>query len=167
MYIKNSDDFRKIWEQHEKTFKKSFDNMGEFIQKFVKDENPFKFEEICSTFGSNFPKIDVWNTTGRIDVIADIPGYKKEQVSIEFYNNTLTIKGKTRASSTERNHYENGNYVVSELKRSSFSRVITLPKGEYYPDKISAKIEDGVLTVSIPKKEIEENKPKSFNIEIK
>ena len=90
--------------------------------------------------------IDVYQTPVSIVVKSTIAGVKPEDIDISINNDMLTIRGK-------REHQENireGNYLYKECYWGSFSRSIILPM-EIEPDKIEAFLENGVLTVTLPK----------------
>jgi HSP20 family protein len=88
---------------------------------------------------------------------ADLPGMSDEDVSIEVQDGTLTISGERKA---EHEAHEKGWHRI-ERQYGSFSRSLTLPEG-VNPDGVSAGIDNGVLTVSIPKPE--ERKPRRISI---
>ena len=96
----------------------------------------------------------------------ELPGLKKEDVSIEIHNNRLVVSGETTFS---KDTNEDG-YIVKQRRRGKFSRMVPLPQGtqvsshrinprhlEYDADgylqveQIKASMENGVLTVSFPK----------------
>lgn len=94
----------------------------------------------------NFP-VDVLERENGFEVYAEMPGVKKENISITFNNGDLTIEGKKEV-------LENTNkYLINERDTKTYKRVISF--GEIYDDHISAKLEDGILKVSIITKEPE------------
>jgi HSP20 family protein len=101
--------------------------------------------------------MDVRSTPDALVVEAALPGIKPDDVDITVEGGTLTVTGEYR---TERNEGE-GEYLVQELRRGSFSRTVTLPEG-LRPDRATATFEDGVLTLRIPK--AEEVKPRQIKI---
>ncbi|KAG6874232.1 hypothetical protein C0995_003778 [Termitomyces sp. Mi166 len=76
----------------------------------------------------------------------ELPGLKKENVSIDVHNGRLTVSGESK-STTE--HDEHG-YALRERKYGKFSRTLQLPQG-VKEDEIKARMEDGILHVSFPK----------------
>lgn len=82
-----------------------------------------------------------------IDVAA--PGFKKEDISIKVENNLLTLSAETRK---EEEAKEEGKFTRKEFNFTSFNRNFTLPK-TVDAEKISAAYENGILTVTLPKKE--------------
>jgi HSP20 family protein len=89
------------------------------------------------------------------------PGLKKEDIKIELDNDILRISSEVEDNKEDKN---NG-YYRREFYKSSFERSFTVPK---IADKnaISATMNDGILTVSIPKLK-EEKKPDNIEIKIK
>ncbi len=89
------------------------------------------------------PLLDVRETESEYLILADLPGVKKEDVSIELSDQTLTISG-TRVPE------ETGKAQTLERPYGSFVRSLTLPKG-LDDERIVADYADGVLTLRIPK----------------
>ncbi|RDX48931.1 HSP20-like chaperone [Lentinus brumalis] len=88
----------------------------------------------------------------------ELPGLKKEDVSIDVRNNVLTVSGETKQSE-ERT--EQG-YVVKERRYGKFSRSIPIAEG-IKPEEIKASLENGVLTVTFPRT-TPEQAPKKITI---
>ena len=103
------------------------------------------------------PPVDLVEAEDHFLLKADLPGLTESDVSIEVQDGTLTISGERRA---EHESQERGWYRI-ERSFGSFSRSLTLPDG-VDPDAISARFENGVLEVSIPKPE--ERKPRRVEI---
>ena len=101
--------------------------------------------------------LDVSTTNDELVIQAALPGVKPEEVDITIENGTLTIRGETRS---ERNEGE-GDYLVREIRRGTFSRSVTLPSG-LEPDKASATFDNGLLTLRVPK--AEQVKPRQIRI---
>ena len=94
------------------------------------------------------PAMDVTETEEAYLVEADVPGLKKEDIKIEVLDNVLTIKGERK---TEDEKEEKGYHRV-ERHYGSFHRTIEVPGG-FVEDKITANFKDGVLKVTLPKRE--------------
>jgi HSP20 family protein len=91
-----------------------------------------------------WPQIEVHHAGDKLIVQADIPGLKREDVSVDVHDNELRISGERR-SQTERNE---GRYYRTERSYGSFSRVVPLPEGAK-TETASASFENGVLRVEI------------------
>lgn len=100
---------------------------------------------------------DIRVTADAVIVEAALPGAKPEDVDISVTGSTLTIAAST---SSEREETD-GEYLLREIRRGSFSRTIALPEG-LEPDRAAARFEHGLLTLSIPKAETV--KPKQIRI---
>ena len=106
------------------------------------------------------PAVDVIEEKDVIKVKADLPGLKKEEIEVAVDNDTLTIKGEKKQ---EKEIKEKG-YIRSERYYGSFHRSFTLPAG-VDPQKVNANYRDGVLEITLPKRE--EAKKNEVKVEIK
>jgi HSP20 family protein len=104
------------------------------------------------------PAVDIFTSDNHEVVIkADLPDMKREDISVTFENNVLTLKGERKFDSeTTRDHYQR-----VERFYGSFSRSFTIPATIDAP-RISASYKDGVLTVRLPQRE--EARPKQISI---
>ncbi|MFN7329841.1 MAG: Hsp20/alpha crystallin family protein, partial [Bacteroidota bacterium] len=84
-----------------------------------------------------------------------VPGLQKKDFKIEMENDVLTISAEKEE---EKNEKENG-YTRREYAYNSFSRSFTMPEN-FKLDKIDAKYVDGILKITVPKKEVTPMKPK-------
>ena len=103
------------------------------------------------------PSLDVWETPTEVVYAFDLPGMREEQITIEVKDETLTISAdreKTEETS------ENGFYRF-ERRYGTFARAVGLPQG-VDQENISARYENGVLEVRVPKPE--EQKPKKIEL---
>jgi HSP20 family protein len=107
--------------------------------------------------GEHGMAIDVRTTPESLVVEAALPGVKPEDVEISVLGDTLTISGRT---SEEQSGEEDG-YTYREIRRGSFSRTLTLPRG-IKSDAAEAKFDNGLLRLSFPK--AEEAKPRQIKI---
>jgi len=101
--------------------------------------------------------IDVRTTPESLFVEAALPGVKPEDVDISLLGDTLTISGRT---SEEKSSEEDG-YSYREIRRGSFSRTLTLPRG-VKSEAAEASFDNGLLRLSFPK--AEEAKPRQIKI---
>lgn len=98
--------------------------------------------------GVRLPAVDIRDEGKEYAVEAELPGLKKEEVSIEVNDDALIIKAE-KESTVE----ENGeDFVRRERGRLSFYRQVPLP-ADVDISKASAKMEDGLLKITLPKKE--------------
>jgi HSP20 family protein len=92
------------------------------------------------------PAMDLVEEGERYVLRADLPGVHEEDVKVELEENVLTVSGERRSEHEDRRE---GYYRV-ERSSGSFSRSLVLPEG-VDPQAIHARIEHGVLEVSVPK----------------
>jgi HSP20 family protein len=90
--------------------------------------------------------IDVYQTPSDIIIKSTIAGVKPEDIDISINNDMLTIRGHRNMDTSIKEE----NYLYRECYWGSFSRSIILPV-EVEGDKIEAELENGVLTVTLPK----------------
>ena len=109
--------------------------------------------------GNWTPTVDVVENNDNFLVKADIPGVKKNDLKVDVKDGTLTIKGEKK----QEEKVEKDNYIRVERSYGNFVRNFTLP-ANVDASKINAKFTDGVLEITIPKKE--EAKPKEIKINV-
>jgi len=106
------------------------------------------------------PAIDAYQTPNEVVVKAAMPGVKPEDINIDITGDILTVKGETK---TEK-EIKKEDYLYQERRYGGFSRRLVLPSG-LQADKAEAELENGILTLTIPK--AEEAKPKPIKIKTK
>lgn len=106
------------------------------------------------------PRLDVSETDKGLEIVADLPGMDKKDISVSLEDNLLTIKGEKK----EEKESKDKHYHTIERRSGSFYRAIRLPV-EVEKDKVEAAFKDGVLTLRLPKSK--EAKKKVAQIEIK
>ena len=133
-------------------FDKIFDNLMEQTFPTFKDEVGVSFNQ------GAYPKVNVYEYDDKIGIVAEIPGLDKSNVSVEVEEDVLIISGDKHGFDSD-----GGKCITRELKQSAFTRSFNL--GEYLDGKnVSAKFKDGMLSISIPKKEPEQPKKHSIKI---
>ena len=106
------------------------------------------------------PAIDLYEDNGQVVVKAELPGVRKEDLSISLTDDALTIKGERRHEKEEKDEH----YYRLEGSYGSFQRVLTLPK-PVKAEAVNAEFKDGVLKITFPK--AEEAKTRQIKIEAK
>jgi HSP20 family protein len=104
------------------------------------------------------PAVDIFETENELVLKADIPDIDPQKVGIQLENGTLTLKG-------ERKFEQQNGKGFHRIERSygSFVRAFSLPD-TVDGEKVKADYNNGVLTITLPKKEVA--KPRTINIEI-
>jgi HSP20 family protein len=106
------------------------------------------------------PAIDVTENDDGYTVSCDLPGVKQKDVSLSIASNVLTIKGEKKGEFRK----EGRNVFRKETWEGSFQRTISLPT-EVDSGKVEAELKDGVLKITLPKRE--EVKPKQIELKVK
>ena len=88
---------------------------------------------------------DIYETPDALFITMDIPGVKKDKADINLEKNTLTVSGKIDFS-----NYKNLKPIYTEYNIGNYSRSFTL-SSEIDKDNISAKVDNGVLELHLPK----------------
>lgn len=109
-----------------------------------------------STSGTTLPAVNVKETPENFIVEMAAPGMKKEDFKVEINNNVLTISSEQKQ---EREEKENEGYTRKEFSYQSFQRSFQLSREAVDADNIEAKYENGVLHLTIPKREEAKQKP--------
>jgi HSP20 family protein len=110
-------------------------------------------EEAAATLYA--PTFDVKEETDAFVIKADLPGIKEEDLDITVTGNRLTVSGKREEERVE----EAGAYYFRERSNGAFTRSFVLPD-DVNSDQIQANMQDGVLTLRIPK--APESQPKKI-----
>ncbi len=106
------------------------------------------------------PAVDIYETGESVVVKAELPGLTREQVGIEVKDGVLTLKGERKVEKEVKEE----NYHRVERAYGTFQRSFSLP-ASVDQEKISATLKEGVLEVTLPKKE--QAKPKQITVSVK
>ena len=104
------------------------------------------------------PRVNITETEDEYSLVAEVPGMSEGDVNLEVHNDVLKLTGKKEVTSDKDEEV----YHIREFHHASFERSFKLGK-EVDTDQVSAKLEDGVLKVSLPKKH--EVKAKKIDIQ--
>lgn len=104
---------------------------------------------------SSLIKLDIKETRDSLEVIADLPGFNKENIEIEIEDGILTIKAKKEDIKEEKNDF----YIRRERNKGEMRRSINIGR-DIKEDEINAEFVNGVLTIIIPKDDPHKNKKK-------
>ncbi len=113
-----------------------------------------------AAFDSWYPATDVYETKDEYVFKLEVPGLSKDDVSVEFHEGTLSIKGEKK----EETEINKENFHRIESFSGTFSRQFAMPKNAD-PNKISASMKEGILELRISK--MEEKKAKAISINVK
>jgi HSP20 family protein len=116
-----------------------------------------------------YPPLSGWKSTGttlpaanicetnedfRIEIAA--PGMKRDDFKVELDNHVLTVSYERNEQQTAQNQET---YSLREFNYQSFQRTFTLPEQKIQGEKIEARYDNGILYISIPKKDEAKIKP--------
>ena len=110
----------------------------------------------------NLMKTDIVEKKDKYVLNMDLPGFEKENINISLNKGYLTVSAKSEKENIESNEDK---YIRQERSYGEASRSFYLGE-DIKEEDIDAEFKNGILTINIPKKEIEDNsgKPKQINI---
>jgi HSP20 family protein len=112
------------------------------------------------TGGMWTPAVDIYETDANVVVKAELPGVQKDQVGVEVKDGVLTLRGERKYEKEVKEE----NFHRIERSYGTFQRAFSLPTS-VDQENISAVMKDGVLEVTLPKREAA--KPKQINVAVK
>lgn len=118
-------------------------------RKFYLDD---LFDNFITSRDNNNMKCDIYEKGGNYHIEMDIPGFDKNDISIEVKDGYLTIS----AEKNEEDNKEEKNYIRKERSYGKYERSFYL--GDLDSENIEAEFNNGILKVTVPKKEAVENK---------
>jgi HSP20 family protein len=105
------------------------------------------------------PAVDIYETPNELVVKADLPDVNEKDIDIRVENNLLTIRGERKVEKS----VSEENFLRVERTYGSFSRSFSLPN-TVNSEAIGADYKNGVLTVTLPKRE--ESKPRQVKVNV-
>ncbi|HEY7342779.1 MAG TPA: Hsp20/alpha crystallin family protein [Ktedonobacterales bacterium] len=96
--------------------------------------------------------LDVIERGDAYEIRASLPGIKPEDVQITVQGDVLTIRGATTSEQERKDDHDDENWILHERRSGSFYRSLTLP-APLDADRATARFEQGVLVLEIPKAE--------------
>jgi HSP20 family protein len=105
------------------------------------------------------PAVDIVETENELVLKADVPGVELKDVDVQLENGTLTVKGERKFENEEKGK----GFHRMERSYGSFVRYFTVPE-TVDAEKVKADYQAGVLTITLPKKEVA--KPKAIKVQV-
>jgi len=109
--------------------------------------------------GFNFPAVNICETNDNYELEFNVPGRKKEDFKITVDKNILSVSFEKKEEQKE----ENKQFIKREFSAQSFKRSFTLDE-KINADDINAKYENGILQLTLPKKEEVKVLPKEISV---
>jgi len=155
-------EFRFFWEEPFEVAEKGTRKMREKMRGFF--EEPFEFRFTFPRISTPEMRmrtipINIGETAKEIIVRAELSGFKKNEVNLSVRENTIEI----RATKKEEKIEKTEKLFRRERSAGALSRAFTLPE-KVDPDRVEARLEDGLLTVVMPKLYPEKKKKKRIEI---
>ena len=126
-----------------------YPSLPNFFNRFFNDElmdwNNLNF----SSTNTSLPAVNVKEDDNKYTIEVAAPGMKKDDFNVKIENDLLTISSERK---DEKEDKQEG-YSRKEFSYQSFQRSFTLPEGHILNDKISAKYNDGILFIELPKRD--------------
>jgi HSP20 family protein len=121
-------------------------------------ESPFwsRFGRAGQRFSAWSPALDLYQNNDNVVAVVELPGMRKEDIEISLHDGTLTISGERRREASNGEKTERTERYIGKFRRS-----ITLPV-RVNAHRVSAKYQDGILTVTLQK--AEEARPKQISV---
>ncbi len=138
---------------------------GDIDQTFVMmDELRWRMSQLFGDFGgfgaglaaSVWPRLNLLDTGSALLIKAEVPGLTEKDVNVTINEDVLTLSGERKPDAPE-------GYSVHRQERApiQFARSLTLPC-KVIPEKVSASIKDGVLSITLPK--VQEAQPRQIAV---
>ncbi len=124
-------------------------NVNSLLNDLMSD---FSTATAASTCKATNPMVNVTDDEKKYTLEFLVPGFEKENIEVKNADGILSVKGKVNKPNSETKKWTRKEYSISDFERN-----FTLPDN-VEPDMISAKYQNGVLVIEIPKKEIELSK---------
>ncbi len=134
-------DFERLHNEIDKLFNFSYPDAGGLFDRHIS------------------PSVDIIETADDLKVQMDVPGVDKKDLDISIAGNVLTVKGEKQSTKTN----DKAKRYRSDSWSGSFQRTLSLP-GTVNPEKVSAAMKDGVLVITVAKRE--ESKPKQISVKV-
>ncbi|GHN00816.1 heat-shock protein [Cytophagales bacterium WSM2-2] len=109
------------------------------------------------SYSATLPAVNVIETNDDFIIDVAAPGMKRDEFKVELDNNVLTISSQREEKQQQQD--EARNYTRMEFNYQSFQRSFTLPENKVEGEKISARYVDGILHITVPKKDDAKVKP--------
>ncbi|HEY5371988.1 MAG TPA: Hsp20/alpha crystallin family protein [Hanamia sp.] len=128
-------------------------NLDSFLDSLLNDS------PVTNNYGINFPAVNIVESNDDYQLEFNVPGRKKDDFKITVDKNILTVSFEKKEEAKD----ENKKIIKKEFSTQSFKRSFTLDE-KINADEIDAKYEDGLLLLTLPKKEEVKALPKEIAV---
>jgi HSP20 family protein len=135
----------------------SFSSIPSLLNDFFTDDWFDSSRANWRSAGASLPAVNVKESNDDFTIEVAAPGMKRDDFKVELDNNVLTISSRQEDSREEKD--PKGEYTRREFSYQAFQRSFSLPETKVEGGKISAKYTDGILYVTVPKREEAKIKP--------
>ena len=129
-----------------------FDDFDRRIDRYLNGRHGVN-RELYGKKARNMMKTDVRETDNSYELDIDLPGFKKDEISVQLDNGYLSISASKGLDKDEEN--KNGKYIRRERYAGAMNRTFYVGDNLTQQD-IQAKFEDGILKISVPKKDVQQ-----------
>ena len=129
--------------------KRNENYLPSFFDRFLNNELMDWGHSNFSGTNSSLPMVNVKETADDFVIELAAPGMDKKDFKVNFKNNVITISSEKEDKKEEKNE----NYTRREFSYQSFQRSFTVPENAILGDKIGANYNNGILKVTLPKRE--------------
>lgn len=140
--------YRRIYNAPTVSFRNAYDQLDRIRRQF----DQFFGDERGGRRGSLgtgvYPQINLTEDADKFYIRAELPGVKAEDIDMQATGKSLSLAGERKIEAEE----EGVRYHRRERESGRFSRIVSMPT-EIDPDRIEARMQDGILTIHIPKAE--------------
>jgi HSP20 family protein len=123
------------------------ERMNRLFEEFERTSRVFA-PGFTSTLGAFAVPVDVIDEGDQIRVIADLPGFNKEDIQVYFEDGSLVIKAERKEEKEEKGR----DYIMQERRYGEVYRKVSVPV-DVDMEKVSAKYNNGILEIVLPKTE--------------
>lgn len=111
------------------------------------------------------PQMNIKENDASYEMEFSVPGLTKDDLNISIDKDDNLVVEMTKKTENEEKDDKNEHYLRHEFTSSQFKEIMALPEN-IYKDKIDAKVENGILKISLPKHEMALEQPSIKQIEI-
>ncbi|MEM2896476.1 MAG: Hsp20/alpha crystallin family protein [Candidatus Bathyarchaeia archaeon] len=137
---------RRKWEPFEE-LKRIREEIDKMIEEILR--RPREVIERVAIPSLEEPLVDVYEANDEVVIVVDLPGVRKEEISINATEDTIEIEAELKKAEK----MEKPSYIKQERKYGRFYRKISLPV-KVKPEHAKSKYENGILEVRLPKTEV-------------